>query len=105
MQPARYLSSRNPTLGSVDYVHADEAYYLRSYNMRPTNDEFDQFLADVAQLGNDADDIETHEGECVCPMCIAARIDDLAEDHRDLRADVNHVLAKLDQITERLASN
>ena len=70
--------------------------------MRPTNDEFDQFLADIAQLGNDADGIETHEGHCVCPMCLASRIDDLVEAHRDLRADVNRMLTKLDLITERL---
>jgi hypothetical protein len=70
--------------------------------MKPT--DFERFLDDIAAFGNEADDdgIETHEGECYCPMCIAARIDDLAEDCRDLRADVNHVLAKLDQITERL---
>ncbi len=61
--------------------------------MRPTDGDFERFLDEVAALGDEADD-------CVCPTCLAARLDDLMEMQRLLQADVGRMLTKLDQITE-----
>ena len=65
--------------------------------MRPANGDFEKFLDEVVALGNDAD-----APDCVCPACLAGRLDDLMEAQRLLQADVSQMLTKLDLITERL---
>jgi hypothetical protein len=68
--------------------------------MRPTDGDFERFLDEVVALGDEADAPD----DCVCPACLAGRLDDLMEMQRLLQGDVSQMLTKLDQITERLAS-